>query len=717
MAGGPARRCVGSGGTRATLHGKRGGRELARLAGVVPRGGVFVCALLCAAVARAGDVFDAKLYSAVDTAPCFRLMTASDGSVGCSSPQDGVGGLLYHVSTPGELVTFAALHTSHARALLLPAELLDEDGMALLQGTEHLAGVVVLSNGVPPTGGFSPAPTVGRGARSAHAWNAAGRSLLDVSTGFPMVLVNGSTSETLITLAARNMDLGVDSFPQHALQFDFYMGPPSLTSITCIEQQQCLPVGGQSVWGTLGELRAPDDPGAKDVVMLAASMDATALFHDRALGGQAGASSIAAMLAAVQALSSEGARTRELPRRVAFGLFQGEAWGRIGSRRWLKEVQHFTCGSYQDAADSATGKKYCRGPLRTDLSFRKLSFERFAHVLAFDQVGAPVELGGSVYLHQDVGVAATSTMAEVVRAAAGTSLPVSVGVGGLGVPPSPVDTLLNMNDTVSAGVLSPYDSTYGNRYFASYADDAANVDVDAVTAFATLLARSAYALATGLPANEAAAAVDAVSADLEADRDIVAQTVHCLLLDSTCEFFQQVIGVSQSDLEDITHGGPLSLYTGVYLQPYNTGNGFKLEPSVSELFVRNYLGGITAANATQLRQCTSTAGCKKHDQKTECMLGRCVDSTVHFHDALTMGLEATRYANQYSVDSDALSQPDADPLFTEPYWATSVGVKLYVASDPSGEWVMFAAGVLVTIGGVLATTRFERIARARFKVQ
>lgn len=124
-------------------------------------------------------------------------------------------------------------------------------------------------------------------------------------------------------------------FPQYALDFNFEMGPPNLRSVSCLLNGQCLPLGGQSVWGTMGP------PGTKKIVLAAARLDSVALFHDRAYGGQAEASDIVTLLAVVDALSKVD--TSSLPLAIGFGLFQGENWGQIGSRRFVTEVANFTC--------------------------------------------------------------------------------------------------------------------------------------------------------------------------------------------------------------------------------------------------------------------------------------------------------------------------------------------------------------------------------------
>lgn len=260
--------------------------------------------------------------------------------------------------------------------------------------------------------------------------------------------------------------------PSHAIRFRYYMGPEGLDSQTCLDNGQCLPVGGQSVWGHIGELEAVDD-GGKPVVMLVAAMDSNALFHEAAVGAASAASDIVTVIAAVDALKRAGVES--LPLTVAFGLFQGESFGRVGSRRWLDEVEDFACpaANVQPASKSSTGKDFCRGPLRTDLSFTKLSMASFAHVVGVDQSGSP---GEEFYVHQPSGTGDSTLLDVVQMTALHSRQPATWPVGDHGLPPTAVDTFLQHNLSLSTAVLSKYASSYSDRYYHSHLDDQHNVN-------------------------------------------------------------------------------------------------------------------------------------------------------------------------------------------------------------------------------------------------
>ncbi len=77
--------------------------------------------------------------------------------------------------------------------------------------------------------------------------------------------------------------------------------------------------------------------------MAAAQIDSSALFHDLAYGAESSVSGYIAMLAAADALSRAATEVQALPNMIVFALFQGEAFGRLGSRRFAAELQQFAC--------------------------------------------------------------------------------------------------------------------------------------------------------------------------------------------------------------------------------------------------------------------------------------------------------------------------------------------------------------------------------------
>ncbi len=134
----------------------------------------------------------------------------------------------------------------------------------------------------------------------------------------------------------------------------------------------CQPVGGQSVWAHHGNIDV-----AQDYVLAVAGMDSISLFHDLASGADETYSALAALLAASDALSS--ANVESLPTKIIYGVFQAEAWGRIGSRKFVDDLINFQCNNLfsKSMKINTFGQDICLAPLKVSLSvsiFQLLSF-------------------------------------------------------------------------------------------------------------------------------------------------------------------------------------------------------------------------------------------------------------------------------------------------------------------------------------------------------
>jgi hypothetical protein len=456
--------------------------------------------------------------------------------------------------------------------------------------------------------------------------------------------------------------------------------------------------------------RRPQRP----VVMAVCPMDAAELFHDLAFGADSAAASITSLLAAAEALSRTDAKS--LPLQILFGVFQAEAWGRIGSRRWLGEVRSFDCQENITAVDSPTGRPFCAFPLRTDVSFSSLSLGDFRYVVSADQVGR--KNVQSFYLHTDQGSRPASQWLSDVFGALGTSpLPVQPAVARPVPPPTPAVSFEDVLPDIGAAVLSEYDGAFSNPFFHSRFDDASNVDAGTVVSAATVLARGLYAVASNK--TTAAAAALAVPADLKANATLVQEILSCITVNAQCDLFARVLGLDMATLGSLVGGpSPLSLYTSVYNQPYTvpstaTTMGYVIQPTPLEAFVRNSLAYFTASSVNGT--CGSTGDCQSRVGKAyECLLGQCVVGNAFFHDALSPALAATRDVGEYVVDRTLTDE--VDPLWTEPYWSPKIGAVVFQKDSMATEGGVAAAGVLVTAASGVACVYLIRWLDAYFKV-
>lgn len=359
-------------------------------------------------------------------------------------------------------------------------------------------------------------------------------------------------------------------YPRYKAKFQFYFGPANapaspndsgsdskkpLTSADCLAwrdaegqpRPQCLPMGGQSVWASLG---GRTGLRTKPTVLLTAAMDGTALFHDRALAANEAAASVLTLLAAVGALSNASAAGRldlgALEGNIAVALFQADEWGFAGSRRFAQDIAAFTCEvPLAPANASRDGAGACLRPARPSLAFQDWAFENVAHVLALDQVGvlasaeAPFPLT-AIYDAAGGGVGAPAELLDALAAAAesmdGTPGAVALGIydGDGALPPTPLTSLAKAaaggtgGAGLSGAVLAGYPGPeFLDPAYHSHRDAGARL-VNATAslgAAATLVARSAVLLAGGTAA---------AAGTVQVEEAFVAEMLACLTADWAC---------------------------------------------------------------------------------------------------------------------------------------------------------------------------------------
>ncbi len=313
----------------------------------------------------------------------------------------------------------------------------------------------------------------------------------------------------------------------------------------------------------------------------------------------------------------------------------------------------------------------------------------------------------TLYVHEyDLSPSPPANRTYEILRALGATIPIAVqqAQGTVAPPPTP---LLSFQEPDGGGtplaangaVLSGYDTAFASRYFHSQFDDASNVDTASIAAAATTLARGLYALATNATTPAVAAAL--VPPSLKADVDLVTQMVHCITINARCPLFASVLGVDVPTLATLVPAGPLSLYTGVYNQPYVLpNNGYVLQPTPLEAFVRNSLGYSSATQ--RAGPCTSTPACQALLGKAyECLVGTCVIANSFYHDALSPALSSTPASNVYSVDATKVDEQD--PLWTEPYWSVNIGSTGFLKDSALTEGAALAAGVACVLASFVGS--------------
>jgi nicastrin len=726
--------------------------------------------IVCATSATFDQPFNS--LSDLKHAPCVSLFYRN-GRMGCSTDDRSVeaGKLIYYQgSFPNTQQDFVAVVEDYDLTAETVNSLLTAKG-GLLKGILVLNSTSTDASSKRGSSAQSPSldrtMPQGYGSPSANVnygytmlkWNANGQGLLDYDLhGVPMAYVQDSDAAQSVREGALGNSGSVPSAV--VAEFDYYMGPENMTSIECLSWKdisngewspKCLPLGGTSVWATAGSPPNPGQNGRKassqrPVLLFAAGMDSTSLFHDVSPGSNTAASNILTMLMAAKLIGSNvfDQALNQLPNRLVFALFQGESYGFVGSRSFLRDVTSypgFQCKGQPVKSVSKQGasSEYgCLNPLRPSLKFADLG--QIAGMLSVDQVGRAVA-DGTFYYHADENHSFSKYMAYMLKNVATSTFSVVAssvygnnnGDGSYPYPPSPLTSLLQLSSGNLGGVvLTGYDYQFTNKVpYHSPMESAKLIDLDTIAAAATIVARTAYALAMddGTYMNYATptAAAKSLIPELASDDASLVELAHCLLYDGNCDLIKKYSAMETANENFRTGwntesadplGTPPSFYVGVcngyYGQPYvavgneiygaYNGSDFgkqdtdaisstprQLESAVRGLF-NDFLGRGSMSgsngdsylsNCKKLADCAKVEYCGSYGDTVTCTgSGKCVCKRAHYHVALDEALLAAENKPTGYFEINA-NDKGISPIYTEPFWSSKSTARLVQFPEPS----------------------------------
>jgi nicastrin len=707
--------------------------------------------------------------------PCVSLYHRH-GRVGCgtSGPNDQSGRLQYFDGSyswrgPGEAFV-AVLDEKGFTASSISSLISHDDG-------DLLKGILVLnstkeSDDFPyqspasqnPNGAGTPASNISYG-DSSYDWNTNGDGL-DVQDlyGYPMAYVTDPDVSSYL----RSLALSDDSDSRIVADFNYYMGEEGITSKDCLEwhdksdgvwRPKCLPLSGTSVWAVAGspEVSSSSESSySRTIIMVSTGMDSTSMFHELAPGANTAASNILTVLMAAKLIGSYVSDNTldGLHKRILFGFFQGEAYGYIGSRAFLKDVDYpgFVCDS-QFTVPSSTklgdkSENACLYPMRPSLEFQKLG--KIVGMLTVDQVGLPIS-DGVLYAHSNGKYGSLSYfLNKVLQSSATNKFSVSSSSAsynkntGYPYPPTPLNSLLQLSDGyVGGAVLSGYDSAFVSRaLYHSHLDSSQyhSFNLDAIAASATILARAALAAAYddgSLDYESAALYAANLIPQLASDDETMGKLYNCLFVDGQCDYLSNYASVERANeldrtgvdygpgyplgtppnyyvsVSDWSYGQPFAQVGGDLFGAYNGNNFGKrntdavvMRPRVLSQSIRgllnDFLGrgskGFSTGNGVSCKKtsdCASISYCGYLGDTGVCSGSNiCVCLRSHYHVALDEALEATPgkttgYFN-FREDDEGVSA-----VYTEPFWSSSVGVRVYRDTGKRAGYITLLSGVLV----------------------
>ncbi|KAF2295546.1 hypothetical protein GH714_033170 [Hevea brasiliensis] len=398
-----------------------------------------------------------SMYRFIDGYPCVRLLNLS-GEIGCANPGRD------KVVTP--LIRFKnAIELAHSSAVLVSLDEIQELFDRISNDSsfaKNVGGVLVDSrnNMQNKIAGFSPAqkfPEVEFAPYKSfnYEWNPIGSGIMWKAYDFPVFLLSEESSQIMQEVATKN-EKQKNAYTADVAEFDLVMQTTKSgthNSESCLREQTCLPLGGYSVWSSLPPINISSSSQSKPIILIAASMDSASFFRDKSLGAESPISGLISLLAAVDSLSHMNG-LGDLSKQLVFSVFTGEAWGYLGSRRFLLELDL--------QSDAVNG----------------LNDTLIEMVIEIGSVGKGFIGGNKTFFAHTSGVSsATNEILNAFKRAEDSLESKNVAIARAsttnpGIPPSSLMAFLRKQNSSTSGiVLEDFDTAFANKFYHSHLDD------------------------------------------------------------------------------------------------------------------------------------------------------------------------------------------------------------------------------------------------------
>ncbi|GAB4827307.1 hypothetical protein Ancab_034193 [Ancistrocladus abbreviatus] len=612
------------------------------------------------------------MYRVVDGFPCVRLLNLS-GEIGCSNPG--------REKVVAQIVKFSNVdETIQSPAILISLDELqsffervagDPDFAKNIGGVLVEAGTMVQKK----LKGFSPAEKFPQAKFAPYQninykWNPNGSGIMWHTYNFPVFLLSENSTTTLEEAAIKN-EKSKEAYSMDVADFHLVMQTTKAgthNSESCLKERTCLPLGGYSVWSSLPPVNTSSSESPKSIVLAVASMDSASFFRDKSLGADSPISGLIAMLAAVDALS-HFYDFKDFKKQLVFLVFTGEAWGYLGSRSFLHELD----------LHSDTVKGLDSTLIETVLEIGSIGkgFNHGVKTFFAHAAGDSLATNETLNALQHAQISLKSENIQISTAS--TSNP--------GIPPSSLMVFLKKNPQTSGVVLEDFDGAFANEFYHSHLDDISNINSTSIVAAASLVARSLYILAC----DKKQLSVSDLNA-INVNVSLVKELMACLLSCDpgfSCGLIRSYISPSSTCP---------SSYVGVVTgDPSSTPHpGYSSDIS---RFIWNFL-----ADRTSMWKENASSNCQQgcSDPGDMCIKsetdgkGVCVSSTTRYVPAYSTRLrfESGSWTVLPPNSSDAMGM--LDPVWTESNWEV-IGLRIYTRQDAAYDRLVLLGGLAITI--------------------
>lgn len=616
-----------------------------------------------------------SMYVDFDGYPCVRLLNLT-GEIGCSNPgRDKVVAPVVRYKNVNEFSKPSAVLVSLDEFLELVGRISNDSSIA-----KNIGGVLV-EQGMDTQiklKGFSPDQKF-PGAEYApyksinYEWNPTGSGMMWRAYSFPVFLLTEGGAQ-LVQEVAMNNEKKRNDYTADVVEFDSVMQTTKSgthDSESCLQEQTCFPLGGYSVWSSLPPINNSTTNHSKPIILTVASMDSASFFRDKNLGAESPISGLIALLAAVDSLSHVNGLD-DLGKQLVFSVFTGEAWGYLGSRRFLFEL------------DLQSG------------AVKGLNSSLIETVIEIGSVGKGFSQGNSTFFAHTAAVSlATNETLNALKHARDSLENITVSSASTlnpGIPPSSLMAFLKKNPSTSGMVLEDFDTSFSDKFYHSHLDDMSNINSSSIVAAASLVARTLYILASD-DKNISSTALDAINVNAS----LVEELMSCLLdcePGLSCELVKSYIVP--------TNQCP-NHYVGVIIGEPSSNPYLGYVDDVSR-FIWNFLADRTSssmedASSDCSKECSNKGGvCIKAEVDGK---GVCAISTTRYVPAYSTRLnyESGTWHVLPSDSSDPMGM--VDPVWTESNWDT-IRLRVYTVQDAAFDRLVLLAGIAITVMAYLA---------------
>ncbi|KAF9683851.1 hypothetical protein SADUNF_Sadunf04G0057000 [Salix dunnii] len=561
-----------------------------------------------------------------------------------------------------------------------------------------------------------------------YEWNPIGSGVMWRAYSFPVFLLTEAGTQ-LVQEVAMNNEKKKNDYTEDVVEFDSVMQTTksgTRDSESCLQEQTCLPLGGYrswecphfymfiyvsyrvglspalmgSVWSSLPPLNNSSSNHSKPIILTVASMDSASFFRDKNLGAESPISGLIALLAAVDSLSRVNGLD-DLGKQLVFSVFTGEAWGYLGSRRFLFELD------LQSEAVSGLNSSLIETVIEigsVGKGFSQGNSTFFAHTAAVspainETLNALKHARDSLEFKNitvssastsNPGIPPSSLMAFLKKFARVLNCFHSLPCAYVIDVPCWACSIFEVNPSTSGMVLEDFDTSFSDKFYHSHLDDMSNINSSAIVAAASLVARTLYILASD-DKNLSSTVLDAINVNAS----LVKELMSCLLdcePGLSCELVKSYIVP--------TNQCP-NHYVGVILGEPSSNPNLGYVDDVSR-FIWNFLADRTSSSMEDVR-----SDCSK-----ECSSGVCIKAEAGGKGVCA--ISTTRYVPAYSTrlnyesgmwhvlpsnSSDPMGM--VDPVWTESNWDT-IRLQVYTVQNVAFDRLVLLAGIAITIMAYLA---------------